>query len=301
MAAAKKEKLPSVEIGILGGTGFYEIEGIERIEEVKFETPFGKTSDAFIIGSLEGRRVAFLNRHGRGHKILPSKINYRANIYGFKMLGVERVISVNSVGSLKEQIKPRDIVFSDQFFDRTHRENSFFGEGITAHVSLAYPVCPDLSRVLFNTGEELNLRVHQGGTYICIEGPAFSSRAESNIYRSWDCSVIGMTSATEAKLCREAELCYATMNLVCDYDAWHEVEEPVTVEMVLESMNQNIYSAKAIIKKAVASLSPQRESRCECDRALKNCIVTQPGSIPEESKEKLRYIIEKYIKGNEEV
>ena len=296
MAAENKPKLPPVEIGILGGTGFYEIEGIESIEEVKVETPFGKTSDAFIIGSLEGRRVAFLNRHGRGHKILPSKINYRANIYGFKMLGVERVISVNSVGSLKKEMKPRDIVFSDQFFDRTHRANSFFGEGIAAHVSLAYPVCPDLSKVLFNTGEELKFRVHQGGTYICIEGPSFSSKAESNIYRSWDCSVIGMTSATEAKLCREAELCYSTMNLVCDYDAWHEVEEPVTIEMILESMNQNIHNAKAIIKKAVALLGSQRESQCECAQALKNCIVTQSDSIPEESKEKLRYIIDKYIK-----
>jgi 5'-methylthioadenosine phosphorylase len=296
MVAENKQKLPRVEIGILGGTGFYEIEGIERIEEIELETPFGKTSDAFIIGSLEGRRVAFLNRHGRGHKILPSRINYRANIYGFKMLGAQRIISVNSVGSLKEQMKPRDIVFSDQFFDRTHRANSFFGEGIAAHVSLAYPVCPDLSRVLFNKGEELNLRVHQGGTYICIEGPSFSSKAESNIYRSWDCSVIGMTSATEAKLCREAELCYSTMNLVCDYDAWHEVEEPVTIEMILESMNQNIHNAKAIIKKAIGLLDSQEESQCECAQALKNCIVTQSGSIPEESKEKLRYIIDKYIK-----
>jgi len=187
-------------------------------------------------------------------------------------------------------------VFSDQFFDRTHRANSFFGEGIAAHVSLAYPVCPDLSRVLFNTGEELKFRVHQGGTYICIEGPSFSTKAESNIYRSWDCSVIGMTSATEAKLCREAELCYSTMNLVCDYDAWHDVEEPVTIEMILESMNQNIHNAKAIIKKAVALLGSQEESRCDCAQALKNCIVTQPDSIPEESKEKLRYIIDKYIK-----
>jgi len=296
MKAAKNEKLPRVEIGILGGTGFYEIEGIEGIEEVKLETPFGRTSDAFIVGSLEGRRVAFLNRHGRGHKILPSKINYRANTYGFKMLGVERIISVNSVGSLEDQIKPRDIVFSDQFFDRTHRENSFFGEGIAAHVSFAQPVCPDLSGALFNTGKMLKLRVHRGGTYICIEGPAFSSRAESNIYRSWGCSVIGMTSATEAKLCREAELCYSTMNLVCDYDAWHEVEEPVTIEMVLESMEQNTHNAKAIIKKAVASLPSQKESRCDCAQALKNCIVTQPDSIPEESKEKLRYIIGKYVK-----
>jgi 5'-methylthioadenosine phosphorylase len=296
MKAAKNEKLPRVEIGILGGTGFYEIEGIQHIEEVKLETPFGKTSDSFIVGSLEGRKVAFLNRHGRGHKILPSKINYRANIYGFKMLGVERIISVNSVGSLKEQIKPRDIVFSDQFYDRTHRENSFFGEGIAAHISFADPVCPDLSRFLFNKGEELKLRVHQGGTYICIEGPSFSSRAESNIYRSLGCSVIGMTSATEAKLCREAELCYATMNLVCDYDAWHEVEEPVSIEMVLESMEQNIHNARAIIKKAVASLPSQKESRCDCSQALKNCIVTRSDSIPEKSREKLRYIIEKYIK-----
>ncbi|NIO49098.1 MAG: S-methyl-5'-thioadenosine phosphorylase [Candidatus Aminicenantes bacterium] len=296
MKAVKKESFPRAEIGILGGTGFYEIEGIRSIEEVKFETRFGKTSDAFITGSLEGRRVAFLNRHGRGHKILPSKINYRANIYGFKMLGVERIISVNSVGSLKEQIKPRDIVFSDQFFDRTHRENSFFGEGIAAHVSLAHPVCPDLSAVLFKSGEELKLRVHQGGTYICIEGPAFSCKAESNIYRSWGCSVIGMTSATEAKLCREAELCYATMNLVCDYDVWHEVEEPVTIEMILESMEQNTQNAKAIIKKALSSLPSQKESRCDCGQTLKNCIVTQPDSIAEKSKEKLRFIIGKYIK-----
>ncbi len=296
MAAENKQKLPRVVIGILGGTGFYEIEGIESIEEVKVETPFGKTSDAFIIGSLERKKVAFLNRHGRGHKILPSKINYRANIYGFKMLGVERIISVNSVGSLEEKIKPRDIVFSDQFFDRTHRENSFFGEGIAAHVSLAQPVCADLSGILFKSGKELELRVHQGGTYICIEGPSFSTKAESNIYRSWGCSVIGMTSATEAKLCREAELCYSTMNLVCDYDAWHEVEEPVTIEMILESMNQNIHNAKAIIKKSVASLPSQSESRCDCAQALKNCIVTQPDSISEDSREKLRHIIEKYIK-----
>ncbi len=295
MAVEKKEKLPHVEIGILGGTGFYEIEGIELIEEVKFETPFGRTSDAFIIGSLEGKRVAFLNRHGRGHLILPSKINYLANIYAFKMLGVERIISVSSVGSLKEEMKPGDIVFSDQFFDRTRRKNSFFGEGIAAHISFAQPVCPELSEVMFNAGEKLGLRVHQGGTYICIEGPAFSSKAESNIYRSWDCSVIGMTSATEAKLCREAEICYTTMNLVCDYDAWHEVEEPVSIEMVLENMNRNIHNAKAIIKKVVASFPPQGGSRCECAQALRNCIVTQSDSISEETKEKLRYIIEKYI------
>lgn len=296
MVNEKQEKLPNAEIGILGGTGLYEIEGIEDMERVSLETPFGRTSDAYTIGSLEGKKVAFLSRHGKGHRIFPSEINYRANIYGFKMLGVERIISVNSVGSLKEEIKPRDIVFSDQFFDRTRRKNSFFGDGIVAHISFAQPVCPELSGVLFNAGEELELRVHSGGTYICIEGPAFSSKAESNIYRLWGCDVIGMTSATEAKLCREAEICYSTMNQVCDYDVWHAFEEPVSVEMILENLRQNIHNAKAIIKKAVAALSAQRSGECECAQAIKNCIVTQSDFIPENTKEKLRFIIEKYIK-----
>ena len=296
MTAEKIEKLPHVEIGILGGTEFYEIEGIEHVEEAQFETPFGRPSDTYIIGSLEGKRIAFLSRHGRGHQILPSEINYRANIYGFKMLGVERVISLSAVGSLKEEIEPGDIVFSDQFFDRTRRKNSFFSEGIAAHISFAQPVCAELSTVLFNTGKDLELRVQQGGTYICIEGPAFSSRSESDIYRSWGCDVIGMTSVTEAKLCREAEICYANMNLVSDYDVWHEVGEPVSVEMILENLRQNIHNAKAIIKKAVAALPRHRSGQCECAQALKNCIVTQSDSIPEETKEKLRFIIEKYIK-----
>lgn len=296
MEAERQDNLPRVEIGILGGTGLYEIEGIEDVEEIKLETPLGNPSDAYITGSLEGKRVAFLSRHGRGHRVLPFEINYRANICGFKMLGAERIISVNSVGSLKEEIKPRDIVFSDQFFDRTRRKSSFFGEGIAAHMSFAQPVCPELSGVLFSTGKELELRVHQGGTYICIDGPAFSSKAESNIYRSWGCGVIGMTSATEAKLSREAEICYATMNLVTDYDAWHALEEPVTIEMILENMRLNIDSAKAIIKKAVGTLSVQRSSECECARALKNCIITDPDLIPEDIKDKLRFIIGKYIK-----
>lgn len=295
MAIDKTEKLPNAEIGILGGTGLYEIEGIEDIEEVKFETPFGNPSDAYIIGSLEGRKVAFLSRHSRGHRIFPLEINYRANIYGFKMLGVERIISVNSVGSLKEEIAPRDIVFSHQFFDRTRRKNTFFGEGIVAHISFAEPVCSELSQVLFNMGMELGLRVHQGETYICIEGPAFSTKAESHIYRSWGCGVIGMTSATEAKLCREAEICYSTMNLVTDYDVWHEVEEGVSVGMILENLGKNIHDAKAIIKKAVAVLTPQKSRTCECANALRDCIVTQSDSIPEETKEKLRFIIGKYI------
>ncbi len=291
-----KENIPRAEVGILGGTGLYEIEGLQQVEEVKLETPLGKPSDAFMLGSLEGKRVAFLSRHGRGHRILPFEINYRANIYGFKMLGVERVISVNSVGSLKEEIKPRDIVLSDQFFDRSRRKNSFFGEGIAAHVSFAYPVCPELSTVMYRAGEELGLRVRKGGTYICIEGPSFSTKAESNIYRDWGCDLIGMTGATEAKLCREAELCYVTMCLVTDYDVWNEREEPVTVEMVLDNMRWNIDNAKAIIKKAVAALPVKRSGECECAHAIKNCIVTQIDHIPEKKKEDLRFIIGKYIK-----
>ena len=288
--------LPHADIGILGGTGLYEIEGIKDIQEQFLETPFGKPSDAYIIGALEGKRVAFLSRHGRGHRLLPSDINYLANIYGFKILGVERVISVNSVGSLKEDIRPRDIVFSDQFYDRTRRRNTFFGGGIAAHISFAEPVCPDLSEALLASGKELDLRVHKGGTCICIEGPAFSSRAESDVYRLWGCDVIGMTSATEAKLCREAEICYATMNLVTDYDVWHAEEESVSVQLILENLRLNIENAKAVTKKTVASLPPQRGEKCDCGRAIENCIVTQASLIPPEIRERLHFIISKYIK-----
>ncbi len=294
MSKTKDVKLPQVEIGILGGTGLYEIEGIEDIKEVKLRTPFGKPSDSYLIGTLEGKRAAFLSRHSRGHRLIPSEINYRANIYGFKMLGVERVISVNSVGSLKEEIRPRDILISDQFFDRTRRENTFFGHGLAAHISFAQPVCPELCDILFKTGKELGLRIHKGGTYLCIEGPSFSSKAESLVYRSWGLDVIGMTAVTEAKLCREAEICYATMNLVSDYDTWHGVEEQVSVELILENLRQNIHNAKAIIKKAIGVLPVQKS--CECSHALRNCIVTQAKLIPPQLQEKLRFIIGKYIK-----
>lgn len=296
MKEVERGERPRAEIGILGGTGLYEIEGIENVKRVQLETPFGRPSEAYLLGLLEGKRVAFLNRHGEGHRILPSEINYRANIYGFKLLGIERVISVNSVGSLSEEIKPRDIVFSDQFFDRTRRKNSFFGEGIAAHISFAQPVCPQLSGILYAEGKAMGLRVRPEGRYICIEGPAFSSKGESLIYRSLGCELIGMTSATEAKLCREAEICYATMNLVCDYDAWHEEEEPVTIEIILENMQKNIHNAKAIIRKAVASIPAARAGECECGEALKNSIVTRPEFITQEVKEKLKIIIEKYIK-----
>src|SRR5512135_513923 len=232
--------LPQAAVGILGGTGLYEIDGLTDVREVRLSTPFGEPSDPYVLGTLEGKRVAFLSRHGRGHRLLPAEINYRANLYGFKMLGVGRIISVNSVGSLKADIRPRDIVLADQFYDRTRRANTFFGGGIVAHISFGQPVCPLLSRAVFEAADGLGLRAHPSGTYISIEGPAFSSRAESCIYKSWGCDVIGMTAATEAKLAREAEICYATMNLVTDYDVWHAEEEPVTVELILQNLWHNI-------------------------------------------------------------
>jgi len=290
-----EKKWPKVGIGLLGGTGLYRIEGLEVLEEIEMETPFGKPSDAYILGALEGQMMAFLSRHGRGHPLLPSDINYRANIYGFKMLGVERVIATNSVGSLREELKPRDIVFADQFFDRTYRSRSFFGEGIAAHISFAEPVCGELSQVLLRAGQDLGLTVHPKGTYICIEGPQFSTKAESRVYRSWGCDVIGMTGVTEAKLCREAEMCYAPMCLVTDYDVWHETEETVTIEMIIENVQRNIQSAKAILKKAITMLPPWEEAQCGCSEALGNCIVTQRDRISKEAKERLRHIIGKYV------
>lgn len=294
MEPEKRMGLHQVDLGILGGTGLYEIDGIKIIEEIFLETPFGKPSDAFIIGELEGSKIAFLSRHGRGHKILPYELNYRANIYGLKMLGVKRIISVSAVGSLKQELRPKDIVVPDQFFDRTHRKSTFFGEGIAVHVSLDPPVCPEFAEFLYNVGKELDLSIHQGGTYICIEGPAFSTKAESNIYRQWGCDIIGMTGATEAKLCREAEICYATLSLVTDYDVWHESEEPVTAELIFENLGQNIKNAKKILKQAVRTFRDFQFQKCSCPSSLSNSIVTQADLIPAEIKNNLKYIIGKY-------
>lgn len=291
-----KTSRPRAEIGILGGTGLYAIEGIADVREVKLSTPFGSPTDGYIVGSLAGRDVAFLSRHGRGHRFLPSDVNFRANVYGFKMLGVERIISVNSCGSLKEEMRPRDIVFSDQILDRTRRPSTFFLSGIAAHIGLAEPICGDLSRTLFEAGQSLGLRVHPRGTYLCMEGPAFSTKAESLAYRSWGCDVIGMTAGTEARLCREAEICYATMNLVTDYDCWHESEETVSVELILANLKANIENAKAIIKKALASIRSQKDSVCPCRDALMTAIVTAPELISGPTKRKLGAIIGKYIK-----
>ncbi len=293
--ALSKDESPRADIGILGGTGLYAIEGFKDAREVLLHTPFGSPSDAFVIGTLEGRRVAFLSRHGRGHRLMPGEVSYRANAFGFKMLGVRRVISVSSVGSLKEEVRPRDIVLADQFIDRTRRANTFFGDGIVAHIGFARPVCPDLAAALGGVATGLGLPIHPAGTYVCIEGPAFSTIAESRTYRSWGCDVIGMTGATEAKLFREAEICYATLNLVTDYDVWRDEGETVSVELILENLRHNIDNAKTIIRKAVASLPAEPGTACGCAEALRGAIVTDRALIPRETRERLRPLIGKYL------
>jgi len=294
-ARRRASRLPEVEIGILGGTGLYDIPDLKDIREIKLKTPFGDPSDAYTLGRLEGRRVAFLSRHGRGHRHMPTDVNYRANIYGFKLLGVERIVSVNSCGSLREDIRPRDIVFADQFFDRARRPSTFFGKGIVAHIGLAHPVCDDLAATLFKAGLALGLPVHPRGTYLNMEGPAFSTKAESRIYRSWGCDVIGMTSATEARLAREAEICYATMNLVTDYDVWHEEEGPVSVGMILDNLRANVHNARAVIRAALPDIASQARSGCDCGSALKNAVVTDRRQMPAATRRILLPLIGKYL------
>ncbi|HEY3346018.1 MAG TPA: S-methyl-5'-thioadenosine phosphorylase [Nitrospirota bacterium] len=286
--------MQQAEIGVIGGSGLYEMEGMKDITTVKVETPFGEPSDEFVLGTLEGRKLAFLPRHGRGHKILPSEINFRANIYAMKKLGVGRIISVSAVGSMKEEIVPGHIVVPDQFYDLTRsRVSTFFGEGIVAHVGFADPVCGCLADTLYDAGVKAGATMHKGGTYICMEGPQFSTRGESRIYRKWGVDVIGMTNVTEAKLAREAELCYSTLALATDYDCWHETEEDVTVEAVVAIIKKNVETAKAIIKNAVTMIPVGRD--CCCGEALKYAIMTQAGHIPQATKDKLGLIIGKYI------
>lgn len=293
--AKRSTKPERADIGVIGGSGLYEMEGLTNVKTVRVATPFGKPSDDFLLGTLFGRRVAFLPRHGRGHRIMPTDINYRANIYGMKKLGVARIISVSAVGSMKEHIKPGDIVVPDQFYDHTkHRRSTFFGNGVVAHVGMADPVCSDLSAVLAQAGSTVGAAVHQGGTYLCMEGPQFSTRAESLIYRTWDVQVIGMTNATEARLAREAEICYSTIALATDYDCWHHSEEAVTVEAVLEVMRHNIETSKAMIKQAVQILPGQRT--CGCGESLKNAIMTPEKLIPAKTKKDLAPLIGKYMK-----
>jgi 5'-methylthioadenosine phosphorylase len=284
-------------VGIIGGSGLYQMPGISGVESVTLDTPFGAPSDAYRIGTLTGTRVAFLARHGQGHRLLPSEINFRANIYGFKALGVERIISVSAVGSLKDEIAALDVVVPDQFIDRTRgRVSTFFGGGLVAHVSFADPVCGDLSRVLGEAAVAAGARVHHGGTYLCMEGPAFSTRAESHLYRSWGASVIGMTNLQEAKLAREAEICYATLAMATDYDCWHHEEEAVTVEAVIARLKQNAEMAGKTIRDALARLPAERA--CPCATALKNTLLTDPAAVPEEARRRLALLVGRYLPGS---
>lgn len=283
-------------IGIIGGSGLYQIKGIHNVKEVSLTTPFGRPSDKFSIGSLEGKEVVFLPRHGRGHRLSPSEINYRANIYAMKKLGVERVISVTACGSLKEEIKPLDFVVPNQFVDRTNqaRKMTFFEDGIVAHISFAEPVCTELARILYNAGRQLNINIHFGGTYLNMEGPAFSTKAESNLYRQWGMDIIGMTNIAEARLAREAEICYVTLAAVTDYDCWHESEETVTVDMIIQNLVKNTEAAKRMIKQVLPEIS--RERNCSCKDALKYAIITDKRLIPAKAKKGLSWIIGRYIK-----
>lgn len=269
---------PRADIAVIGGSGLYEMEGLTRVREVRVNTPFGKPSDAVVIGTLEGQRVAFLSRHGRGHRISPSMINYRANIYALKSLGVTRIFSVSAVGSMKESIEPGHLVLPDQFIDRTtQRAGTFFDQGLVAHVAFADPICGDLSGIVHRAAKEVRVTTHVGGTYVCIEGPQFSTKAESKLYRQWGVDVIGMTNIPEAKLAREAEICYATLALATDYDCWHESEESVTAEGILKIMHDNVVQAKKVILQALQYTSEPRT--CGCGTALQQAMVTSPVAI----------------------
>lgn len=285
--------MDQVKIGVIGGSGLYDIPDLKIEGEKTVETPWGSPSDAFTIGDLNGVRVAFLPRHGRGHRIPPTDVNYRANIWGMKMLGVERIIASGACGSFKEELPPGTIVVLDQFIDRTrHRADSFTGAGIVAHVLFADPVCGDLAKVLYDSAVAVKAPVKMGGTYVCMEGPQFSTRAESRLYKSWGADVIGMTNLTEARLCREAEICYASLALVTDFDCWHETNESVSIEMVLAVMQKNSNTFRQIIREAIPRLSGKRY--CPCAEAMKYAVITAPDLIPEKIRKDLGLVLDKY-------
>jgi 5'-methylthioadenosine phosphorylase len=286
----------SISIGIIGGSGLYDMAELTDREERLVDTPFGEPSAAYVTGTLRGRRVAFLARHGAGHRRLPSELNFRANIYGFKTLGVEYILSASAVGSLKQEYKPMDLVIPDQFFDRTRgRISTFFGRGVVAHVGFAHPFCAPLSAIAYEASRAAGATVHKGGTYVCMEGPQFSTLAESRLYRSWGMDIIGMTNLQEAKLAREAEICYTTIALVTDYDCWHPEHDHVTVEMIVGNLVQNAKTAQEVIANAVDALPFARE--CECASALKYAIITRPEAVPEAARRELAPIIGKYLPG----
>jgi 5'-methylthioadenosine phosphorylase len=297
MKASNKAVQPA--IGIIGGSGLYNIDGLKKVRELHVRTPFGAPSDALVVGTLDGVRVAFLSRHGRGHRTNPSSINYRANIYALKFVGVTQVISVSAVGSMKESIHPGNVVLPDQFIDLTKRRvSTFFDEGIVAHVGFAEPVCRSLADALELAGRSVGASLQRGGTYVCMEGPQFSTKAESRLYRQWGVDVIGMTNMPEAKLAREAELCYATVALATDYDCWHETEEAVNVEAILATLHKNVELAKQLLKAVVPALVPDRG--CECRQALKNALVTAPDQIPASTKRRLNLLIAPYMEKRKE-
>ena len=294
MSRTSNRTAPQASVAIIGGSGLYELAGLDDVEEVSVDTPFGAPSDRILVGTIGDRRAAFLARHGRTHSLLPGEVNYRANVYALKTLGVERILSASAVGSMREGIHPREFVIVDQFIDRTRgRATTFFGEGIAAHVSFADPVCPDLRHRLAEASDGV-AKSHDGGTYICIEGPAFSSRAESNVYRGWGVDVIGMTNYQEARLAREAEICYATLALVTDYDCWHEEEDDVSVESVLDTLRANAEGAARVVRRVVERLDGSRD-HCACGSSLDNAIITRRDAIPDEARKRLAPIVGKYL------
>jgi 5'-methylthioadenosine phosphorylase len=286
--------LQQAEIGIIGGSGLYAMPGLSNVRELSVDTPFGKPSDPLVLGDLEGRKVAFLARHGRGHRLLPSELNFRANIYAMKQIGVEQILSVSAVGSLKEEHKPTDFVIPDQFIDRTfHRESTFFGEGIVAHVAFGDPVCANVRKALEAGCTAEGVIGKQGGTYVCMEGPQFSTRAESNLYRSWGADVIGMTNLQEAKLAREAEICYATLAMVTDYDCWRAGHDDVTVDQIVAVIHQNTANASRVIRTAVRQLPTERT--CACKTALTHAVMTSPDAIPQATRSKLAVLLDRVL------
>lgn len=286
--------MQQAEIGIIGGSGLYSMPGFSDVHELSLETPFGAPSDPFVLGMLAGRKVAFLSRHGRGHRFMPTEINYRANIHGMKQLGVERILSLSAVGSLKEEHRPLDFVIPDQFVDRTrHRVDTFFGDGLVAHVGFGHPVCDEVAKVAANACKSAGVNVKSGGTYLNMEGPQFSTKAESNLYRSWGLDVIGMTNLTEARLAREAELCYATVAMVTDYDCWHETHDHVSVDQIVAVLLKNAEHACTVVREAVAAMPKTRS--CKCGSALKNAILTQKSAVPAATLERLRLLVGKYF------
>ena len=286
--------MKKADIGVIGGSGLYSLPGLENVEEIAIESPWGAPSDAYVLGTLNGKRLAFLARHGRGHRLLPSELNFRANLYGFKKLGVERIISFSAVGSLREDMAPQEFVLPDQFLDRTRgRVSTFFGSGVVAHISFADPICPALLEALERACVNAGVGVHRGGTYVCMEGPAFSTKAESRLYRSWKMDIIGMTNLQEAKLAREAEICYVTVAMVTDYDCWHPGHDAVSVEQIVTNLIKNSENAARVLVEALYVIPAVRG--CGCGSALRNAILTDPAQIPADTRRDLDLLIGKYI------